>query len=84
MNGIWGGLSMVCKRHSVANNKYLLDSYDHEKKSKFIVYLSANNLYGRAMQECLSFKNFKWMSSDKLSVQFLSQLPDNGLVGCVV
>ena len=48
INGIRGGLSMVSKWHSVANNKYL-ENYDQKKKSVFILDLDANNLYGRDM-----------------------------------
>ena len=46
--GIRGGLTQVTKKHAVANNKYLPD-YDSTKKSVFLQYLIANNLYGYAM-----------------------------------
>ena len=43
--GIRGGISHISKRYAEANNKYM-KSYDSSKKSKFIQYLDANNLYG--------------------------------------
>ena len=45
--GMRGGISMASKRHAKANNP-LVDGYDPEKPSSHILYLDANNLYGRA------------------------------------
>ena len=57
--GIRGGLTQVVKKHAVANNKYLHD-YDSTKKSVFLQYLDANNLYGFAMCKKLPLKGYKW------------------------
>ena len=46
---IGGGISMITKRFSRANNKYLPETYDPSKPSKYIMYLDKNNLYGYAM-----------------------------------
>ena len=43
--GMRGGISYIAKRFSKANNKYI-KSYDDDKRSKYITYLDANNLYG--------------------------------------
>jgi hypothetical protein len=43
-----GGISMISKRHSKANNKYMKD-YDPNQESKYLFYVDANNLYGKAM-----------------------------------
>ena len=51
--GIRRGISYISHRHSTANNKYM-KNFDPTKKSKYIVYLDANNLYGWAMQQKLS------------------------------
>ena len=58
--GIRGGITHISKRYSEANNKYM-KSYDSKKKSKFIQYLDANNLYGWAMSQNLPTHGFKWM-----------------------
>ena len=42
--GIHGGLTRVIKKHAIASNKYL-PCYDSTKKSLYLQYLDANNLY---------------------------------------
>ena len=83
MQGIRGGMSMVSKRYSKANNKYLPE-FDPNLPSKFILYLDTVNLYGRAMQEYLPLKDFEWMDQDELIVEELMKLPFDGKVGCIV
>lgn len=58
--GMRGGNSMIAHRHAIANNKYML-KYDKNKKSSYIIYLDANNLYGWAMCQKLPYGNFKWI-----------------------
>ena len=65
--GIRGGISMISNRHGTANNKYMGDSYDPSKPSKFIQYEDANNLYGWAMCKPLPVRGFRWMTEDELS-----------------
>ena len=39
---------MICTRHGEVNNPYM-EKYDNsKKKTKYITYLDANNLYGWA------------------------------------
>ena len=83
IKGIRGGMSMVSKRHAVANNKYV-EGYNSSKSSSFILYLDANNLYGRAMQEYLPWKNFEWMSPHQLNYDFSKRLEPEGEVGCII
>jgi hypothetical protein len=63
--GIRGGISTITKRHATANNKYMVN-HNPQKKSKFVVYVDANNLYGWAMSQPQPIKNFKWMDSKEL------------------
>ena len=58
--GIRGGITHISKRYAEANNKYM-KNYDPEKKSTFIQYLDANNLYGWAMSQNLPTHGFEWM-----------------------
>ena len=60
--GIRGGITHISKRYSEANNKYM-KNYDSSKKSKFIQYLDANNLYGWAMSQNLPTHGFKWVNN---------------------
>ena len=44
---IRGGMSMVSKRYALTNNT--CERHNSSKSSSFILYLDANNLYGRAL-----------------------------------
>ena len=67
--GIRGGMSMITKRYSKANNIYMKD-FNENEESKFIKYYDANNLYGTAMCEKMPYSNFKWMNSEEISEIF--------------
>lgn len=58
--GIRGGIVQCSKRHTIANNKYLVD-FDESKPTEYLMYLDANNLYGWAMSQYLPKNNFKWV-----------------------
>ena len=58
--GIRGGYSGVLgPRHVKSFNKYLKD-FDKNKRSNYLLYLDANNLYGWAMSQPLPTGDFKW------------------------
>ena len=40
------GVSVISKRHAVANNQHLSD-FDPSKPSNYLWYIDANNLYGK-------------------------------------
>ena len=60
--GMRGGISTITHRYAVANNKYMKD-YDPEKKTNYIIYEDANNLYGWGMEQKLPTGNFRWIPS---------------------
>ncbi|PFX11078.1 hypothetical protein AWC38_SpisGene25462, partial [Stylophora pistillata] len=64
--GIHGGISMIPNRYGKANKKYMNLKFDREKPSKYLTYLDANNLYGRAMCKPLPVRGFKWMSREEI------------------
>ena len=76
--GIRGGITHISKRYSEANNKYM-KKYNPSKKSKFIQYLDANNLYGWAMSQNLPTHGFKWIKD--LSVEKVHKLLLGGCRG---
>ena len=54
------GISYISKRYSKANSKYL-KFYVPKQKSKHVIYLDTNNLYGYAMSTFLPTGRFKWI-----------------------
>ena len=70
-----GGLSMVAKHHSKANHLALTD-YDSSRPCRFLMFLDANNLYGKAMMDFLPVGGFRWMMREELMVEFICSLPD--------
>ena len=66
---------MIAKRHSKANQPHLID-YNSSEWSRCIMFLDANNLYGKAMMEPLPVGGFRWMRDAELSVDFVCSLSD--------
>ena len=63
--GIRGYVSYIAKRFSKANNK-CMKYYDNSKPGKYITYLDANNLYGWAMSQYLSYGSFKRLNQKEV------------------
>ena len=76
-----GGISVICNRYSKANNKYIGDDYNPNEKSKFIMYLDANNLYGWSMTQYLPSGKFKFVDTENFDV---SKVEDDDKYGYIL
>ena len=56
--GISGGICHAIYKYATANNIYM-KNYDKDKESSYIMYLDADNLFGRAMFQKLPLNGFK-------------------------
>ena len=73
---IRGGLTQVVERHAVTNHKYL-PSYDKSKKSIFLQYLDASNLYGDAKSHKLPLDGYKWANASIVTDKFVKDYDIN-------
>ena len=82
--GIRGGICHAIQRYAKANNKYMKD-YDKKKKSSYIQYLDANNLYGKAMTEKLPVRGFRWMDDiSRMDEDFVKGYNKNDIKGSIL
>ena len=81
--GIHGGVPYIANRYGKANNKYI-DNYDEKVRSKYIMYLDANNLYGWAMSQYLPTGNFKWMTDKEISKTNLGKYKADSKEGLIL
>ena len=82
--GIKGGICHAMQRYAKANDKYMKD-YDKKKKSSYIQYLDANNLYGKAMTEKLTVRGFKWVNHiSKMDEDFVKDYDKNDNKGYIL
>ena len=65
-SSIRGGIATISHRHAKANNEYMRTEFDPAKKSKFISYLDANNIYCWSTSKQLPSSGFKFMMDDQL------------------
>ena len=72
-----GSLTQEVRKHGIANNKYL-PTYDQTKKSVFLKYLDANNLYGYAMNQKLPLDGYKWADNSIFTDDFPKNYDVNG------
>ena len=82
--GIRGGICHAIQRYAKAINKYMKD-YDKKKKSSYIQYLDANNLYGKAMTEKLPVTGFKWLDDIfRIDEDFVKGYNKNDIKGYIL
>ena len=74
-NAIRGWLTQVVRKYGVANNKYLPD-YNKNKKSSYLQYLDANNLYGYEMIKKLQLNGFEWSDPKTFTSEFIKNHDD--------
>ena len=72
------GISMIFKVYIKANNKFL-KSYDVDKPTSNIIYLDANNLYGRSMTQLLPTETLDWVNSKDFN---LDNYYNDSPIGC--
>ena len=61
-----------------------MKNYDINKKSSWIQYLDANNLYGYVMSKNLPVGNFKWLDKDgiwKFNDELIKKYDENSDIG---
>ena len=81
--GMRGGILYIAKRHSKTNNKYM-KCYDSSEKSKYIIYLDVNNLYGWPMSQYLPYTEFKWLNQKEISDFCLNSICENSSIGYIL
>ena len=81
--GIRGGVSMITQKYGTANNPKVPD-YDEKAPRSWIAYLDMNNLYGAAMEESLSEKDFTWMSEEQIATLDVTKIADDSDSGYVL
>ena len=81
--GIWGGFLMVAKRYVKANHPKIL-GYDSSKPVVNILDLDVNNLYGKAMQDYLPYRGFRWMAGCELMEEQIMKIAPDADEECFV
>jgi hypothetical protein len=84
IEGIRGGLSCVSKRFAQANDPAIPHLFDPSKPTKHILYLDANNLYGKAMMEPLPVGGFCWMERSELDLARILKIKTSASEGCIL
>lgn len=64
---IRGGICLLGKRHSIANNPYIPDTFDPTREHSYILTLDAINLYGKCLSEQLPIGHFKWLNKEEIN-----------------
>ncbi|GBO40233.1 hypothetical protein AVEN_160617-1 [Araneus ventricosus] len=83
-SGIRGGMCLVSKRFSKANNKYLED-FDEMSPSKYIISLDVNNLYGTAMAFYnLPESEFRFLDQNEIQEFDLMSVQSDSNVGYIL
>ena len=80
-DGIRGGICQSVHRHAKTNNKYM-KNYNKSIESSYLMYLDANNFYGRGMSKKLHINGFKWENDlPRFNETFIKNYNENSDVG---
>jgi len=82
-SGLRGGVAMVSKRFSKANNPRVAN-YDPSKPDVHLMYWDANNLYGWAMSQSLPEGKFRWLEDHEIEAIDWSKTRKNSDTGYVL
>ena len=75
------GICQAIHSYAKANNKFM-NNYDRSIMSSYLMYLDANNLYGRAMSQNLPINSFKWVEKlSKFNDRFIKNYNENSDIG---
>ena len=80
---IMGGVARISHWYAQVNTPGM-ENYDASKRSSYIMYLDANNLYGWAMSQPLPMSNFKWLTDEKMKDLDVMMIPDNSSRGFIL
>ncbi|XP_041361970.1 uncharacterized protein LOC121377941 [Gigantopelta aegis] len=79
-HGLRGGISMISKKFSKANNPYL-ETFNENEPSTYLMYLDANNLYGHSMSQYLPERDFEWVKDlDSLDIMTVTENSNTGYI----
>ena len=79
---IRGGVSMISHQYAQTNTPGM-ENYDACNCNSSIMYLDANNLYGRAMSQPLPTSNFKWLADEEMKDFDVMMIPDDSSRGYI-
>ncbi|XP_067130198.1 uncharacterized protein [Centruroides vittatus] len=83
-SAIRGGVSLVGKRYSKANNPYLSQTYDNSKPHSYIVIIDSNNLYGLSMVQYLPYSEFRWLRQSEIDEFNVKNVPSESEIGYIL
>ena len=72
--GIRGGITFVNIHHSVINSPIHPETFEENLPLNELLYVDANNLYGRALSMPLPLRDFRWLSSEEIQNLDISSL----------
>ena len=74
---------MVAKGYAKGNHS-AIPGYDSSKPKVHILDLDANNLYGKAMQDCLPYGGFRWMAGCEQIMKIAPDADEGCFVECIL